>query len=226
MWFVAEYFGRIEWYDLEDGSLHYGEHHNCYDSRGKYYYEPASCGYDGYHEYDTFENDNKAIRYIEANFDLKGWICDGILEDLIRSTCVKQIEEINKIPDIEYFVGIYRVHPHEFKKIGEVLKIRVRDLITSESIRRRIYNQIINEHADKPDYCGISGIKFIRINDWANPQLYYKGHYYNTDLIDYYLYPDYYRDIEDNCFDGSFEEYLAEHTDSVLYCLEESEPIR
>lgn len=74
----------------------------------------------------------------------------------------------------------------------------------------------------KPCYCGIPEVKFIYRNNIADPELYYKGEYYNVYDVEDVMYSDYIEYKEENpSYNGEFSDYMQEHTDDVLCLLED-----
>ena len=72
--------------------------------------------------------------------------------------------------------------------------------------------------AERPDYCGIPGIKFIFHNTWADPTLIYKGEEFNIHVVEDALWEMYQEDGYDNenCFGG----YISDHADDVYEILD------
>ena len=74
----------------------------------------------------------------------------------------------------------------------------------------------------KPNYYGIPDVKYIYHNEWSDPELYYKGEYYNIYDVEDTMYSDYEAYKEENSdYNGEFEDYMQEHKEDILYLLEE-----
>lgn len=78
----------------------------------------------------------------------------------------------------------------------------------------------------KPNYCGIEGVKFIYHNSWADPELYYRGEYFNLYDIEDSLYADYQEDVKQSEFNGDFADYVREHDYMVIELLENLRELR
>ena len=74
----------------------------------------------------------------------------------------------------------------------------------------------------KPNYYGIPEVKYIYHNEWSDPELYYKEEYYNINDIEDIMYSDFEEYKEENPdYNGEFEDYMREHTEDILYLLEQ-----
>lgn len=75
-------------------------------------------------------------------------------------------------------------------------------------------------YANRPDYCGIEGIKLLVLNDTDDPKLHYKGYNYNVYDVEDYFQSDWEEDVENGDYKGSFAEYLADHADDIRHLLD------
>lgn len=72
-----------------------------------------------------------------------------------------------------------------------------------------------------PNWYGIEGIKFIWHNEWADPEIEYKGRRCSCYIVEDTMWYDYTHDDEDNeipselCPEDGFEEYMKENADVV-----------
>ena len=93
-------------------------------------------------------------------------------------------------------------------------------MTNSEAIA--ILNIFDYRNENKPNYYGIPDVKYIYHNEWSDPELYYKGEYYNINYVEDPMHSDYIDYTWENPeHDISFKEYLQSHTDDILYLLEQ-----
>lgn len=75
-------------------------------------------------------------------------------------------------------------------------------------------------YAEKPDFCGIEGIKYLYTNDYSDPQLLYKGCNYNAYDVEEFFIGDWEEDVKNGDYDGDFASYLKSRADDVLEFIE------
>lgn len=75
--------------------------------------------------------------------------------------------------------------------------------------------------AERPDYCGIPGIKFIFHNTWADPTLIYKGEEFNVHDVEDTLWGWFCDDGYGDADEDYFGDYVFEHKDEVYWLLDE-----
>lgn len=77
-----------------------------------------------------------------------------------------------------------------------------------------------------PNWYGIEGIKFIWHNEWADPEIEYKGRRCSCYIIEDTMWYDYTHDDEDNeipeelCSEDGFEDYMRDNAEAVRYLCE------
>lgn len=81
------------------------------------------------------------------------------------------------------------------------------------------------KYANRPDYCGIEGVKFIFIDEYADPQLYYNGKLYNAVDLEENFFEEYKAKVAIGEFTGRFGDYLNENAIMVCAALEDLQPI-
>lgn len=76
--------------------------------------------------------------------------------------------------------------------------------------------------ASEPWYCGIPKIKYVWHGEWADPEIYYRGKYYNSVDVEDWFYPAY----KEDPMGLTFEEWMRNNESEVKYVLQhELQPV-
>lgn len=129
-------------------------------------------------------------------------LADRDLYDAINSACEDYADDLDSGYDAEIFLESYET---------EDVFMAVLDIMQTQRIRGVGYAA-----AGKPYWAGIPKIQFIYHGDWGDPELYYRGKYYNAMEIEYDLYQIYAGEKSPL----NFSEWLRENQERIKYSLQ------
>ena len=76
---------------------------------------------------------------------------------------------------------------------------------------------------NKPNYYGIPEVKYIYRNEWADPELYYQGEYFNIHDVEDAMWIDFQEYAEENSIEenmDNFSEYMKNNTCDIIEYLD------
>lgn len=129
-------------------------------------------------------------------------LADRDLYDAINSACEDYADDLDSEYDAEFFLESYET---------EDVFMAVLDIMQTQRIRGVGYAA-----AEKPYWAGIPKIQIIYHGDWGDPELYYRGKYYNAMEIEYDLYQIYAEEKSPL----NFSEWLRENQERIKYSLQ------
>ena len=71
--------------------------------------------------------------------------------------------------------------------------------------------------AQKPFWYGIENIQFISHGNWSDPEIYYRGKYYNAAEVEEILYEEYSEQVAEELTDLSFEDWMLSQGNTIKY---------